>query len=153
MLARLLLFARSLVRRSKAEREIDDEMRFHLESSAAMLEARGMAPEEARRVALLNFGNLTLTKEESRAEHRVRLLDDLGADLRYAGRALRRNPVFAAVAVLTIALGVGANTAIFGIIDTVLLRSLPVRSPESLVFLSVSGDRGRFGAPPLPWVG
>jgi predicted permease len=85
--------------------------------------------------------------------HRIRLFDDLVADVRFGARALRRTPLFTAVAVLTIALGIGANAAIFGVIDAVLLRTLPVRAPERLAFVNVVGRLGQhFGGPPYPWV-
>ena len=87
------------------------------------------------------------------AVHRGRLLDDLVADVRFGARALRRTPLFTIVAVLTIALGMGANAAIFGVIDAVLLRTLPVHAPEELAFVNVVGSRGQqFGGPPYPWV-
>src|SRR5262245_154605 len=105
MLARLRLFIRGIVRRSHTDREIDDEMRFHLESSAALLQARGMSRDAAWRQAVQQFGNVTLTKEESREQHRIRFVDDVWADTRYAGRVLRRSPAFAIVATATIALG------------------------------------------------
>ncbi|HJU72676.1 MAG TPA: ABC transporter permease [Gemmatimonadaceae bacterium] len=152
MIRRLRILARSLFRRAEAERELDEELRFHLERSIELHVARGMSQEAARRAALLQFGNVTLTTEESREQHRLRLLEDLAADLRYAFRVLWRSPVFTTVAVLTIALGVGANTALFGVIDAVLLRTLPVHEPEQLVFVrAVDAESGRFGGPPYPW--
>ncbi len=153
MLARLRVFARALFQRSKVERELDEELRFHLERAELLLEARGMSTDDARRAARRQFGNITVATEASRAAHRIQLLDDLVADVHYAARALRRTPLFTAVAVLTIALGVGANAAIFSVIDAVLLRTLPVQHAEQLVFVNVVGSHGeQYGGPPYPWV-
>jgi len=108
-----------------------------------------MTPDEARRTALRRFGSVTLAKERTRDADRLRSLWDLGQDLRYALRTLAKNPGFAAVTILTLALGIGANTAIFALFDVVLLKSLPVREPERLVLFTDSTSEGTAtGSPP-----
>jgi predicted permease len=153
MLARLRVFARALVHRAEVDRELKEELRYHLDREVALLESRGLSRDEAQRAAWRHFGNVSVTAESSRAAYRVQLLDDLAGDIRYAARALRRTPLFTAVAILTIALGVGANAAVFGVIDAVLLKTLPVRDPDQLVFVRVVGSQGeQYGGPPYPWV-
>jgi predicted permease len=115
------------------ERELDDEVAFHMEMEARKLAQRGMSEEEARRQAWLNFGPALRNKERAREAWGIGLIQDLKADARYAFRGLRRNPAFAAVAVLTLALGIGGTTAIFGVLNGVVLKPLPFREPERLV--------------------
>jgi putative ABC transport system permease protein len=137
MLRRLSSLWRTVLRRDSFEDEMRDEMQFHLESRAADLVRRGLPPAEAARQARVEFGSIEKHKEEARERLGLRLLDDTASAVRYALRTFRRDKAFAATAVLTLALGIGANTAIFSLIDALMLQSLPVRSPQELVQLKM----------------
>ena len=127
--------------RAVVEREVDDELAFHLEQRTQQLVAGGASPDEAHREALRQFGNLQdvrrslikVDRERARAMKRATFFDNLRQDMVYGLRMLRRNAGVSAVVVLTLALGIGANTAIFTLVNAVLLRKLPVRSPDDLV--------------------
>ncbi len=132
---------------------MDDEMRFHLEARCADLVGQGVPRAVAERRAYAEFGDILRWKEAGRDARGLRLLDDLGADLRYAVRMMRRSPGFTLAAVVSIALGIGANTAIFGLIDFLLLRPVPVRNAHELIHITTSGERstGSSGSSNYPW--
>src|SRR5579871_1267402 len=116
--------------------DLESDIRNHIEIETQDNIARGMSPEEARYAAKRKFGNVTRVMEDTREVWVVRWLDHLVQDLRFALRGIRKSPLFATVVVLTLALGIGANTAIFTIIDAVMLRSIPVSDPQHLVVFS-----------------
>jgi hypothetical protein len=135
-LRRFFARLRSVPKREEAERELNDEIRAHLEIEEDEQRAAGVSGVEARDAARRAFGNVTLAKEASRDAWIFRWLEELFQDVRYALRQMRRNPGFTAVAILTLALGIGANTAIFTLVNNVMLQKLPVKHPEQLFFLN-----------------
>jgi macrolide transport system ATP-binding/permease protein len=122
---------------ARIDEDVDQEVRFHLDTRIADLEAAGLTPEAARRQAHHEFGSILQSREDSRAAWQFRWFEDARADLRYALRTFRRSPGFVITAVLSLALGIGATSAIFTALDAALWRPLPIADPDSLVSLSV----------------
>jgi len=140
------LSLQTLFRRSRSTQRLNDEIQFHLDQQIAENLASGMSPEEARYTAMRTFGNPTFVKEETRDTWGWAWLEQIAYDVRYALRTLRKNLGFTVVAVLTLALGIGANTAIFSLINALGLRPLPVQKPEELVLIMPANERnGDFG--------
>jgi putative ABC transport system permease protein len=137
-------------RRSQVEREMEEEFRLHIQNRADDLELQGLSRAEAERQARIEFGGYERYKEECREAMGTRLLGELIADMRYGLRQLRRSPGFTAVAIITLALGIGANATIFQLIDAVRLRTLPVKDPQSLAIIHLKTDlwmQGNFNGP------
>lgn len=131
---------RGLFSPDRQDQDISEEFQAHLDMETAEFIRRGMAPDEARRQALLAAGGLTQAREAVRAQRGLPWIESLGADLHYATRSLRHSPAFAAVVIVTLALAIGANTAIFSVVRGVLLKPLPHREGERLVYLRQSMD-------------
>src|ERR1700722_18485661 len=140
----LPLRLRSLFRRDRVERDLGDELQFHLEQKTQQYIAAGFTPYEARQKARRDFGGVELSKENCRDTRGVSHIQDLLRDLGFGLRMLRNSPGFAAAAILSLALGIGANTAIFQLLDAVLLRTLPVAAPEQLAEIRLDHE-GRVG--------
>ena len=126
----------------RRDRELDDELESNLQMQIEDNLQRGMSPDEARYAALRKFGNVTLVKEEARELWSFVWLEQLWQDVRFGVRMLAKNPGFTAVAVLTLALGIGATTAIFSVVDAVLLQGSPYKNPAQLVGLSAKSPQG-----------
>jgi predicted permease len=135
----------ALGRRSKLDREIEDELREHMRMHVDADVAKGMSPDEAIRKARLRFGNPTAVRERVDAEDAALGFESFLRDARYAVRGFVKSPGFTLVAVLTLALGIGANTAVFQLLDAVRLRSLPIQNPKELAELRIVGGNKGFG--------
>jgi predicted permease len=143
MMSRLSSLWRNIAHRERVERDLDDEVRALFESLVDEKIREGLSPEDARRSAALEFGGVDALKERIREVKAGAFLDMLLLDIRYGMRMLRRYPSFALAAIVTLGLGIGANTAIFTLVDALALRSLPVREPRELVYLEMDTQTGR----------
>jgi hypothetical protein len=135
----LRLRLRSLVARGRVEDDLRAEFEDHLARREEELIARGLSVDDARAAARRTFGGVEQSKEACRDVRRVGLIEDAVRDVRYSARMLRRSPAFTVVAVCSLAVGIGANTALFGLFDALILRTLPVARPDALVLLEVDG--------------
>src|SRR5437773_4813985 len=132
IVARLRSFLSALVMRRRVEREMDEEWQFHLDARVDALVEAGMPRGEAERMARTEFGDRLRWKEQGREARGLRLIHELRSDAQYALRQMRRTPTVTAVITATLAIAIGANTAMFTLVDAVLLRTLPIPHPEEL---------------------
>src|ERR1700739_2286302 len=139
---------RSLAERQRVETELDKELRYHIERQTEENIAAGMNTREARGAASRMFGGVSQIEEECRDMRQTQYLENFVQDLRYGLRMLRKNPSFTSVAVLALALGIGANTAMFSVIEAVLLRPLPYRNADEIVRVASTWDRDYSSSPP-----
>jgi len=151
LLSDIRIRLRALFSRTAVEQELDDELLAHIELEAEKYERKGMSHETALRRARLEFGGVEKTKEECRETRGTARLESIARDLRYAIRTLTHRPAFALTVIATLALGIGANTAIFTLVDALLLRPLPVSHPEKLVIVSdpAAVSSNGIGSPPV----
>src|SRR5690348_3445406 len=145
---------RSLLRRHQADSELDEELREHVARKTEGYVAKGMSARQARRQAMIDLGGVEQAKENCREARGTHFIESLAQDIRFALRIMRKTPVITAIALLSLALGIGANTAIFSLIDAVMLRMLPVQKPEQLarvLFRSPVSPRPRASATNPIW--
>src|SRR5262249_34062678 len=143
-LERLLLRARVYLRRSQAERELNEELQHHLERQVEANLEKGLTPQEARYAAMRSFGGFDQRKEECRDAWRLNSIENFVRDVRHAARLLIKNPGFTCAVVVLLALGIGANTAVFTIVNSILLRQLPFKNADRLVWIwSTRTDRDK----------
>ena len=135
----------NLWRRDRLQEDIEEEIRTHLEMRTEDNQASGMSPENARRLAQLRFGNPQTIEEQTHAADVMLKLDELGRDLRYAVRQMRKSPGPTAIMVITLALGIGANNAVFSFSDAILLRPMPVARPSEVMAIADTTPDGRSG--------
>src|SRR5262245_52270571 len=135
MLSRLKTALRALLRRSQAESELDEELRYHIEQQTEQNIRMGMNPEEARHAARKAFGGVEQAKERSRDARGLRWIEDLWQDLRYGARMLMKSPGFTLVAVITLGVGIGANTTIFSAIESLILHPFALPNQNRLVVI------------------
>ncbi len=154
---RLMYLVRALFRRASLDQGLDEEMHFHLEALTRQKVAAGLSPAAARAAALRDFGGVAQFQEECRDKRPVRWLHDFVSDLRYALRLFRKSPGFTAVALVSLALGIGANSAIFSLAQAIMFRPLPVRDPAALVQIAgavpaSAARQGSFSYPTYEWL-
>src|SRR5688572_17646508 len=143
MTKRLRMWLRSLLVRNATERELDDEVRFHLEQQTKLYLQQGFSRQDAERKARLDFGSIDNAMETHRDGRGTRSLEDVLGDVRYAIRSLWRDRALTVAGVLTLALGIGATTAVFSAVNAVMLRELPFSEPQRLVAVwEENPDRG-----------